>query len=232
MIRGIIFDFDGLLVDTEIPAFESWREIYADYGCELPLAVWATCVGGSGAEFDACDYLAAQTGRTLDRAALHQRRAQRKGELVAGLPLLPGAHEVIHAARRLGLRLGLASSSSHPWVEGHLERLGVRGHFDQIACREDVARVKPDPELYRTVLARLGLQPDEAFVLEDSPNGIIAAQRAGLFSIAVPNPLTGQLPLDHADLRLTSLADLPLEQLIALVQVRQAGRAGAGAMRV
>jgi HAD superfamily hydrolase (TIGR01509 family) len=231
LIRGLIFDFDGLLVDTEIPAYQSWQEIYAEYGCELPLAVWATCIGTSGV-FDACAYLEEQAGRPLDREAVRQRRAGREQELVAGLPLLPGVQEYLSTARRRGLRLGIASSSSRRWVEGHLARLGVRESFDQIVCREDVARVKPDPELYLTALARMELQPDEAVVLEDSPNGILAARRAGLFSVAVPNALTGQLPLDHADLRLTSLADTPLEQLIALVHERHAERIGAGAARV
>jgi putative hydrolase of the HAD superfamily len=77
-----------------------------------------------------------------------------------------------------------------------------------------VYRSKPDPELYLNVLDKLGVSNSEAIVFEDSPNGILAARRAGIFTVAVPNQITRRLPLDGADLRLESLADLPLEQLL------------------
>ena len=105
---------------------------------------------------------------------------------------------------------------------GHLDRLGVTDLFDAIVTGDDVARVKPDPELYLLALARLGLEPHEAIVFEDAPNGVLAAKRAGIFTVAVPNALTCDLPLDHADLRVASLADLPLTDLLAAVE-RHAG---------
>ena len=220
MIRGVIFDFDGLMVDTESPAFESWQEIYREYGTDLPLSLWAAVLGGSGLEFDPCTYLEEQIGRSLDYDAIRTRRWQRKLELTAAQPLLPGVADYITTARRLNLKLGVASSSSRKWVVGHLHRLGVSTLFDAIICADNVAHVKPDPEIYLTALAALDLQPGEAIALEDAPNGLLSAKRAGLFCVAVPNPLTGQLPLDHADLRLTSLADMPLEALLGTVQER------------
>ena len=111
-----------------------------------------------------------------------------------------------------------ASSSSRNWVVGHLSQLGLLSYFDYIRCGDEVARKKPDPELYLAVLAALHIQAEQAIVLEDSPNGILAARRAGIFCVAVPNPLTSQLPLDHANLRLASLADMSLERLIEEVQ--------------
>jgi HAD superfamily hydrolase (TIGR01509 family) len=112
------------------------------------------------------------------------------------------------------MRLAVASSSPRSWVGGHLERLGIIDHFDHLRCADDVRQVKPDPELYLAALAALGVAAHEAIALEDSPNGVLAAKRAGLFCVAVPNSLTRQMPLDHADRLVDSLADLPLQDLV------------------
>jgi HAD superfamily hydrolase (TIGR01509 family) len=226
VIRAIIFDFDGLMVDTEVPAFQSWQEIYREYGCSLPLSEWAAGLGGSGAEFDPCRYLESQLGRPIEHGAVRARRWQRKLELAALQPALPGVEDYINDARRLGLRLGIASSSAKPYVCDQLSRLGLLGHFDEVICGDMVKRVKPHPELYQTTLSALGVSPDEAIALEDSPNGITAAKAAGLFCVAVPNELTGQFSIDHADLQLVSLAAMPLAALLAYVESwRNAGKA-------
>ncbi len=222
MIRGLIFDFDGLMVDTETSARDSWVDIFQEYGCDFPHDAWAKVLGGSGRDFDACGYLTEQTGLQLDPEELRARRGRRKLELVAAQPLLPGIAGYLAEGKRSGLKLGVASSSSRDWVVGHLDRLGVTDLFDAIVTGDDVAHVKPDPELYLLALARLGLEPHEAIVFEDAPNGVLAAKRAVIFTVAVPNALTCELPLDHADLRVASLADLPLTDLLAAVE-RHAG---------
>jgi HAD superfamily hydrolase (TIGR01509 family) len=218
VIRGLIFDFDGLMVDTETSARDSWVDIFREYGCEFPYDAWATVLGGSGRDFDACGYLAQRTGLHLDPEELRARRWQRKLELVAAQPLMPGVAAYLVGGKRSGLTLGVASSSSLVWVVGHLNRLGAMDLFDAIVTGGDVAHVKPDPELYLLALARLRLAASEAIVFEDAPNGVLAAKRAGIFTVAVPNALTCDLPLDHADLRVTSLADLPLTDLLAAVE--------------
>ncbi|MDQ5853569.1 MAG: HAD family hydrolase [Chloroflexota bacterium] len=222
-IKGLIFDFDGLLVETESPAFQAWQEIFAEHGCELPLGTWAQRIGGTTGEFDPCVFLEEQIKRPVECAVLVRRRWQRKSELCANLPLLPGVGDYLSAARTLNLKLGLASSSPQEWVVAHLERLGLSTTFDCVVCADDVSRIKPDPELYQTALSWLGLRAEEVIAIEDSPNGVLAATRAGLFCVVVPNALTGQLPLDHADLRLRSLADLPLPALLEHVHTRRAG---------
>ena len=218
MIQAVIFDFDGLILDTEVPEFQTWQEIYQAHGCELALEVWATGLGTSADAFDPYAYLEALAGCAIDRQAIQQQRLQRYHELLVANAVLPGVREYIAEAKRLGLRLGVASSSSREWVVGHLTELGLSASFDCIKCRDDVQRVKPDPALYQAVVAALALQPSQAIALEDSPNGIAAAKRAGLFCVAVPNPLTRQLSLAHADLLISSLADLPLSQLLEHVQ--------------
>lgn len=214
MIKALIFDFDGLILDTEISAYQTWQEIYAEYECELPFATWATCIGGSPQLFDPCAYLEEQIGRPVEREEMRRKRRQRHIALVEAQSPLPGVEVYLKDARRLGLQIGLASSSPHVWVDNHLARLGILDYFDTIQCFEDVTHTKPDPELYLAVLNALQVRGDEAIAFEDSPNGVLAAQRAGLYCVAVPNPVTAQLPLEHADLRLGSLEDISLEALL------------------
>jgi len=212
-VKLVVFDFDGLILDTEVPVYEAWQEIYGEHGVTLAFEKWAQCIGTADT-FDPCVDLQDALGRALDAAALRGRHRTRTDALIAAQAILPGVREYVDEARRLGLRLGVASSSDRRWVEGHLQRLGLRERFDVIRCADDVARVKPDPALYRAVLEATGVRAEEAVALEDSPNGVLAAKRAGLACVAVPNALTARLDLGHADLRLDSLADLSLPELL------------------
>lgn len=216
MIKAIIFDFDGLILDTETPDYEAWREIYREYGQELPIETWGQIVGGnSTTSFEPLPHLEQLTRRDLSALDLNARAdGQRLARIHASAPL-PGVLDTLHAARRQGLKLGIASSSPHAWVDGHLRRLGLYDEFEAVVCREDAPATKPDPALFLAVLRALDTAPAEAIALEDSPNGVTAAKRAGVFVVAVPNPLTAQLRMDGEDMRLESLADLPLAALLA-----------------
>jgi len=221
MIQGIVFDFDGVILDTEMSSYQTWLEIYQEYGCDLPFSTWAICIGGSPQLFDPAAYLEEQIGRPVPRETLRRRRRERHIEFMSTQLAMPGITDYLREARQLGLKLGVASSSTHEWVDSHLKRLGLLDYFDAVKCREDVAHTKPDPALYLAALEASGLRSEQALAIEDSPNGITAAQRAGIFCVAVPNPVTAQLALDHADFHLTSLTDMPLKQLLAVVQERQ-----------
>jgi HAD superfamily hydrolase (TIGR01509 family) len=226
MIKALIFDFDGLIVDTEGPDYQAWQETYESFGCRLPLAEWAAEIGTYGV-FDPYDYLARQLGRPIDRAAVRAQRHTRFAELIEQQTVLPGVERYIRDARERGLRVGIASSSSRTWVVGHLVRFGLDDSFDCIKTADDVERVKPDPALYRAALDALDVQAHEALAFEDSPNGALAATRAGIYCVAVPNLLTQQLALEVADLRLASLAELPLDELLARVEAIRGARTAA-----
>ncbi|HEY4717933.1 MAG TPA: HAD family hydrolase [Anaerolineales bacterium] len=215
MIKALILDFDGLILDTELPDYESWQQVYRKYGCELSVEAWGQIVGGNGAtDFDPHNHLEQLSGKALDREAIWISRRKQYLDNISQQPVLPGVLELLDEAGRLGLSLGLASSSPENWVRGHLARLGLYQRFDVIKTADDVGRTKPDPQLFQLVMDALGVKPVEAIAFEDSSNGVKAAKAAGLFCVAVPNKLTAQLSLDQADLRLNSLAELPLVELI------------------
>ena len=220
MLRAVVFDFDGLIVETETPVYRAWAELFEQHGQELSLEFWKTIIGTNS--FDAIADLEARIGEPLDREELTRLRRARELELAHAQPLQPGVLELVAAARAAGLRLGVASSSTRRWVVGHLERRRLLESFDCVVCRDDVeGRGKPDPAVYTAVLARLGVGPGEAVAIEDSPHGIAAARAAGLRCVALPGPLTEDLDLSAADLRVRSLADVNLGRLAELVNGRR-----------
>ena len=161
-----------------------------------------------------------RTGEKIDQRALKALERLYYQEATAMQQLLPGVADYLAVAGQVGLKTAVASSSSRKWVMEHLDRFGIGGKFHAIVCREDVKRTKPDPELYRTALQRLEVQPVEAIALEDSSNGIHAAKAAGLYCVAVPNPLTADLDLTEADLSLLSLEAMSLRDLLKQAQRR------------
>jgi HAD superfamily hydrolase (TIGR01509 family) len=214
-IRGLLFDFDGLILDTETTSLASWQEVYREHGHELPLERWAAIIGTIGG-FDPLAYLEELTG-PVDREAVLARQNERDLALADLEELRPGVLEYLEDARELGLATAIVSSSSRDWIDRHLGRLQRAEHFDAIVTADgDPERAKPRPTLYLEALDRLGLAVEEAVALEDSPNGVSAAKAAGLFCVAVPNGVTASLGLDEADLVVSSLADLPLRELLRL----------------
>jgi HAD superfamily hydrolase (TIGR01509 family) len=214
-MKALIFDFDGLIIDTEMPDFQSWQEVYRDHGVELPLELWASIVGGTAAsDFDPYDHLEELTDNPVDREAIWIKRRKRDIEAIAKQPILPGVEDYIQDGRRLGFKLAIASSSPESWVVGHLTRLDLIDKFDCICTADDVSMTKPDPSILLEVLSEIKVSAEETIVFEDSPNGVLAANRAEIFCVCIPNELTARLKLDRADLRLKSLADISLEDLL------------------
>jgi HAD superfamily hydrolase (TIGR01509 family) len=216
MIQALIFDFDGLILDTETPALESWRSIYAEYGHDLALELWQDTLGrGPGQGFDVVAHLAELAGKPLDREELLALRAARKQALCEELTVLPGVREVIVQACDMGLPCSVASSSGRDWVEGWLRMHDLLDAFVCVRTADDVTSTKPAPDLFLSAAACMGVEPAACLVFEDSPNGLLAARAAGMRSVAVPCALTSKLALPPADLVLPSLDALPLDQILA-----------------
>jgi HAD superfamily hydrolase (TIGR01509 family) len=213
VIRAIVFDFDGLILDTEEPVYRSWVEVYEAHGERLPFERWVQIVGSTTTEFHPQRHLEERLGRPLSQEVL-EGRIGRRTEMILAQRLLPGILQAIDDARGLGLKLGVASSSTRDWVSGHLERLGILGRFDCVRCRDDVNNAKPAPDLYLAVLDCLGVSPSEAVAIEDSPNGVMAAKQAGMRCVAIPNSITAKLDLSQADVVLRSLSEVPLRDLL------------------
>jgi len=215
--RAVVFDFDGTILDTETPEFEEWREAFRARGHDLTLEVWQHSVGTVGA-YDPCAHLADLTGVPLDHEALRQQVYARHQTRCEAQPLLPGVVDRVREARAAGLKTAVASSSISEWVEGWLARHRIRDLFDAVCTRDQVAQVKPAPDLFLLAAARLGVAPEECLAFEDSPNGIRAARAAGMRCVAIPNPLTRHLPLGEADLVVESLADHSLDEILRRVR--------------
>lgn len=219
MIKALLFDFDGLLMDTESPEVQIWQEIYAEQGAQFPMDIWLRdVVGATLSNFDVAAHLAAVTGRTLDLPAIHERVQTSRLERQSRLSALPGVTRVLTLARTLGLRMAIVSSSPHSWVDGYLRQLQITGFFEFVICREDAPRLKPAPDLYLEAMHRLQLPAVECLAFEDSPNGVLAAKRAGLRVVGVPNPVTAHAGRLDADLVLSSLEEIPLEEILECVE--------------
>ena len=221
MIQALIFDFDGLILDTETPEFVCWQKLYREQGFELPLEQWGSIVGGAGhSHFDPAEHLSALCQGRLDPSSLRARNSFESHEVVLKQGPMPGVVVYLKESKRLGLKLAIASSSDRLWVHTHARRIGVFDYFDQVITAEDVGfgRTKPNPDLFLTALSGLKVPKEAAIVFEDSPNGVIAARRAGIFVVAVPNTVTSTLTIEGADVILNSLSDLPLSQLLNKVQ--------------
>jgi HAD superfamily hydrolase (TIGR01509 family) len=220
-IKALIFDFDGLILDTETPEYQVWKAIYREHGFELPDDEWGKIIGGYGiSSFDAAEHLALLSQGRLDSISLRDRHRSESHAITLAQAVLPGVADYLKEAKRLGLKLAIASSSTHSWVDTHARRLGVFDYFDRVICADDVGpgRTKPNPDLFLLALDRLQVRANEAIVFEDSPNGVQAARSAGIFVVAVPNTVTSQLSIENASLTLRSLTDLSLHDLLNKVQ--------------
>lgn len=213
---AIILDFDGLIIDSETPLLRIWEEIYTQHGGTLTLDLWQPALG-THLGFDPYAELERQTGTALAREqwvehvrAEHRRRCESE-------PLQPGVRAKLEEARRAGIGTAVASSSTRAWVDPWLTCHELRDLVDVVCTRDDVARVKPAPDLFLLAAERLGAAPSACVVFEDSPNGLRAARAANMWAVAVPRGLTRHLALPEADAVIESLAACTLAELRAML---------------
>lgn len=217
MLKAAIFDFDGLLLDTETPEFESWSQVYAEQGAQLSLEAWTQFVG-TWIDGHIFTMLEEQIHRKVDRSAIQTRHNTIYHRKLTTVDFCPGVRALLPALRQAGVAVAIASNSDTDWVFGHLDRRDFRHHFDVITTGDDVEHLKPAPDLYLLSLERLGIAADEAVVFEDSLPGVKAALQAGITAFAVPNEVTRHLVYPPEARRLSSLADVSvpfLQQLKA-----------------
>ena len=213
-MKALIFDFDGLIMDTETATFEAWREIYAEHGQPLTIETWAQCVGSDFGDYDPKRELEKLTGRAFDWDAINTGRRERVMNILSTYDTLPGVRGRLQETDELGIPCAVASSSPRWWVEHWLKHLGLMEAFQNITCLEDTGKVKPHPSLFQHAASKLDAAPDDIVVLEDSLNGLRAARAAQMRCIVVPCAMTQHLDFDGAWRKHTSLDDFQLAHLL------------------
>lgn len=220
MYKGVIFDFDGLIVDTEIVWYECFKEsIHEMFSKELPIKEFAKHLGSNGNAL----YLFINNfiGSSVDKKLLSKSTKDKYISKIDSLELRKGVSNYLEEAKSLGLKIGLASSSSEAWVMNFLKRFELDNFFDVINTKDDVENVKPDPSLYLKTLADLNLKPNEVFVFEDSLNGLYAAKSANLECVVVPNEVTKHIIFDKMDFLLNSMDDMNLSDVLMHLKFNQ-----------
>jgi HAD superfamily hydrolase (TIGR01509 family) len=215
-LAAIVFDFDGLIVDTENPGFISWQEIYREFCAVLSIDDWRHATGYVGG-FDPGIHLEQILGRSLDWSQLMPRRDARNWELTLQANVLPGIEPLLRSAKQRQLRIGVASNSENGWVEDGLRRLGLRVYVDAVVTRDMVVNPKPAPDIYLKTVQTLQVEPSHAVALEDSEPGCRAAKNAGLKAVAIPNRFSERQDLNVADLIVKSATELDVDRLADLV---------------
>ena len=219
MISAIVFDFDGLIIDTETPSYIAFKEIYHEYGIDLPLSVYAQCIGTSFQHFNPYTYLSEQVN--IDEERVRRQFKAKYADLLELAELRPGVTDYLESAKRLQLKIGLASSSNLSWIEPHLKKFEIFPYFDTIQTADLVRNVKPNPELYVRALQALEVKGDQAIAFEDSLNGFKAAKAAGLNCVIVPNEVTRHFEFADYDLMVPSMADKKLDEVIEIIEHRK-----------
>lgn len=213
-IKGLMFDFDGLIIDTEMPGCNAWAEVFNQYGFSFTIDNWKRTIGTGPTAYNPAVHLSELTEGKVDARKIGIQTMKRTRELIDMQPMLPGVIDFLNNAKELKIPMVMASSSNRSWVEGYLAKLGIRQYFEAVCTSDDVKNVKPDPELYVLAASKIGLSPSQTIAFEDSPNGIRAAKEAGAYCIAIPNEITITMDLSLADRVQKSFIELDLKQLL------------------
>lgn len=213
MIKAVIFDFDGLILDTETAWFESYREVLKeDHQFDLKIEDFVQCVGSDDTVL--FGYLKENLSSSFQVEDLRERARYLHTSKIKEAKALDGVEQCLVDAKRDGLLIALATSSTREWVVNHLTNLNLLSYFDHLITQDDVERIKPAPDLFLKAIEVLGIQPTEGLVFEDSLNGLIAAQKAQLKTVIIPNPVTEALPFENYHLKLTSMAEMSLSDIL------------------
>jgi len=202
--EAVLFDFDGVILDSEWPIFQTWRELFKREGQELELELYVKCIGSDFDTWSPQTYLEELTGRSYDWDAENPKRQVILESDLENSPPMEGVLDLLEALREK--KTAVVSSSTHHWVDRWIEKLSLTPYFQTLVCRGDAPRIKPAPDLYLEAARRLDVEPAKCLVIEDSMNGMISAHEAGMKVLIVPNRLTSILDFAAADLQTNSLA--------------------------
>jgi putative hydrolase of the HAD superfamily len=214
MIKALIFDFDGLIFDTETPWYLAYKQVLANYGVNLPIEIWGRCIGTTYNEFNPIKYVLEEASINVDESEIHQEAKSQYKLLICDQQLRPGVLEYLRDAKSKGLKTGIATSSKLAWINEYLDGFQIRNYFNVIYSADDVRNVKPDPELYESAIKALEVKAIEVIAFEDSLNGLTAAKRAGANCVVVPNDVTSIMSFDESDFRIQSMKDTPLGEIL------------------
>ncbi len=220
LFEALVFDLDGVIVDTERLIHAVWTDLFAEHGCSFTAAEWATAIGTAGG-FSPYEALVMRSNVVPPTSEEIDRRV----ETLVGAQLresgpLRGVRAWVEEAECRGLAVAIASSSPAEWVEARLTDVGLLAHFEVRATRSAVLPAKPEPDLYLEACRRLSVAPARALAVEDSLHGLTAAVAAGLTCVAVPGPLTAHLDFSSAAFVVDSLESFPLGQVLANLDLR------------
>lgn len=211
---AVIFDVDGVLIDSYQAHYKSWLQMFAENGVSFTEQEFRGTFGRTSR-----DIIAALYGAVLSDAEMDlwddRKEALYRDIIRESFPAIDGAVELLDALHAAGFHLGVGSSGPPENIALTLECLGRANLFDAVVTRIDVTRGKPDPQVFQIAGERLNAEPDQCVVVEDAPAGIEAANRAGMASVALTGTAT-RAELSHAKLVVDSLRELTPERLRAL----------------
>lgn len=212
MLKALIFDFDGVIVDTETQWYEIYRDwLKEEYNYALNIRDYLVCVGANSRELFA--FLRGAIGPEVDGEAFERSATDEFIRRSSVLPPMKGVEALIKDAKARGLKLAIATSATRRKPESHLKRLGLLEYFDAFSTAELCENIKPAPDLFLKAAELLKVSPEECLAIEDSGNGLISANRAGMRCLLVPNDITRHCEFEPCYKRVDSLADVDLTEI-------------------
>lgn len=212
---AVIFDFDGVIVDSEIPEFEAHRHLFRRHGVELTRDEWSASVG----LWKAVDWpgvLSTRSGRPVSEEAFLAEKRKLSRDFLK-MEALPGIVALLDDLAANAVPAAVASTSPAGWVLEAADALGLRHRFHAFVTGDQVARRKPAPDVYLAAADRLNVAPGRCVAIEDTGPGLAAAKAAGMRAVVVPHWLTENHDFSDADLRVGSVQELSLARLRALL---------------
>ena len=212
--QAIIFDLDGLIIETEAINCHIWQREFAKEGLPFDMAGYQNLIGAHHVVggYRPQEVLADHRKDGVSARELRQAVGREALQTILNEGAKPGVLQVLDEADRRGFLLAVGSSSEQDWVHSNLKRLGIFDRFETIVTADDVNKVgKPEPDIYLKVLENLDVAPQNALVLEDSNNGVVASYRAGIRVVAVPNEVTTGQDFSLATAIIPSLEALDLD---------------------